>query len=249
MRAQGRERTILLTGASGGVGLALADYLLEREVKRLALQYRSPSEELFALVRRHGLDPELHCFGADLTREDEVKDLRARIDGALGHVWGLVNLAGSTSNGLVWKLSFEDFQRVLMDNVGATFLTCREFIPSMREAGGGRIVNISSVVAFSGVAGASHYCAAKAAVVGFTKAIARELATRNITANALALGYLDYGMLHTIPDDLREGIRRQIPVGRFGGAAEVGGMIAHLLGEESAYTTGQVIHINGGLYG
>ena len=119
----------------------------------------------------------------------------------------------------------------------------------MRDARAGRIINVSSVVAFSGVAGAAHYCAAKAGIVGFSKSIARELISRQITVNALALGYFDYGMLYTVPEDLREAIREQIPAGRFGSAAEVGGMVAYLLSDEAAYTTGQVLHLNGGMYG
>ncbi|HEY7829706.1 MAG TPA: SDR family oxidoreductase [Solirubrobacteraceae bacterium] len=243
------DKTVVLTGASGGIGVALADYLLANGVTRLALQYRSTSEELFAAVRQHGLDPEKHCFRADLSNEEDVRALGENISAAFGPVWGLINLAGSTSNGLSWKLSLEEFQHVLANNLTTTFLACREFIPGMREADGGRIINISSVVAFDGVAGASHYCAAKAGVAGFTKAIARELATRHITANALALGYFDYGMLYTVPDTLREGIRQQIPTGRFGSAAEIGGMVMHLLSNDGAYVTGQVLHINGGMYG
>ncbi len=243
------DRTVLLTGASGGIGAALADYLLANGVTRLALQYRNSSAALFDVVRKHGLDPDTHCFRADLSSEADAGVLAEKVGARFGPVWGLINLAGSTSNGMSWKLSLDEFETVLSNSLTTTFLSCREFIPAMREAGGGRIVNISSVVAFSGVAGASHYCAAKAGVVGFTKAIARELASRAITANVLALGYFDYGMLYTVPEELREAIRQQIPAGRFGRAAEIGATILHLLSADSAYTTGQVLHINGGMYG
>lgn len=243
------EKAVVLTGASGGIGVALTDYLLAQGLTRLALQYRSGSEQLFDVVRRHGLDPAKHCFRADLSREEDARALGQEVQSGFGTAWGLINLAGSTSNALSWKLSLDDFQAVLANNLTSTFLACREFVPQMREARGGRIINISSVVAFAGVAGAAHYCAAKAGVVGFTKSIARELATRQVTANALALGYFDYGMLFTVPDELREDIRRQIPIGRFGSAAEIGGTVLHLLSEDSAYTTGQVLHINGGMYG
>jgi 3-oxoacyl-[acyl-carrier protein] reductase len=243
------EKAVVLTGASGGIGLALTDYLLAQGAERLALQYRGAPEELFETVRKHGLDPQKHCFRADLSSESDVRAFGKQIRETFGTTWGLVNLAGSTSNGLSWKLSLEDFQRVLADSLTTTFLTCREFIPAMREARGGRIVNVSSVVAFSGVAGASHYGAAKAGVVGFTKSIARELAGREITANVLALGYFDYGMLYTVPEEHRADIRGQIPTGRFGTAAEIGGTVTHLLSEDAGYTTGQVLHINGGMYG
>jgi 3-oxoacyl-[acyl-carrier protein] reductase len=244
-----KNRAVVLTGANGGIGLALADYLLASGLTELACQYRKDPTELYAVVRRHGLDPERHCFQADLANQGDVRALSEGVNAALGRVWGVINLAGATSNGLSWKLSLEEFERVLVNNLTTTFLTCREFIPAMRDAGGGRIINISSVVAFSGVAGASHYCSAKAGVVGFTKAIARELASKQITANVLALGYFDHGMLYTVPEDLRDGIRQQIPIGRFGTAPEVGGLINHLLSEGAGYTTGQVLHINGGIYG
>jgi 3-oxoacyl-[acyl-carrier protein] reductase len=243
------DKPVILTGASGGIGLALTDYLLSHGAERLALQYRSAPDELFDVVRRHGLDPDRHCFRADLSDAQDVAGFGAKVREEFGPAWGLVNLAGSTSNGLSWKLSLEEFERVIADSLTTTFLSCREFIPAMREARGGRIVNVSSVVAFSGVAGASHYGAAKAGVVGFTKSIARELAARQITANVLALGYFDYGMLYTVPEDHRESIREQIPTGRFGTAAEIGAMVMHLLSDDAAYTTGQVLHINGGMYG
>ncbi|HEY1450046.1 MAG TPA: SDR family oxidoreductase [Solirubrobacteraceae bacterium] len=243
------DRAIVLTGASGGVGVALTDYLLANGFTRLVVQYNTSSDDLVLTLERHGLDPAKHAFGADLSAEEDVKTFGEQVRSAFGAPWGLINLAGSSSNALSWKLSLDDFQQVIANNLTTTFLACREFIPEMREAGGGRIVNTSSVVAFSGVAGAAHYCAAKSGVVGFTKAIARELASRNVTVNVMALGYFDYGMLYTVPEDLREGIRQQIPAQRFGSAAEIGGTLSHLLSDESAYTTGQILHINGGLYG
>jgi 3-oxoacyl-[acyl-carrier protein] reductase len=243
------DRTIILTGAGGGIGVALTDYLLAQGFTDLALQYRTSAEDLFAVVRRYGLDPDRHCFRAELSAEDEVAALGDDVRDRFGTPWSVINLAGSTSNGMSWKLSLEEFRRVLDSSLTATFLVCREFIPSMREAGGGRIVNTSSIVAFNGAAGAAHYGAAKAGVVGFTKSLARELASRQITANVMALGYFGYGMLYTVPEDLREGIRQQIPAGRFGRAAEIGATVAHLLSDDGAYTTGQTLHINGGMYG
>jgi 3-oxoacyl-[acyl-carrier protein] reductase len=242
-------RTIVLTGASGGIGVALTDYLLGSGITRLALQYHTSPAKLVATVTDHGLDPDKHCFRADLSDETDVRQFGDAVREGFGPPWGLINLAGSTSNGLSWKLTLEEFERVVSSNLVTTFLVCREFIPAMRDAHGGRIVNTSSVVAFSGVAGAAHYCAAKAGVVGLTKALARELSARQITANVMALGYFDYGMLYTVPDDLREGIREQIPAGRFGTVEEIGGGLLHLLSDAGAYTTGQVLHVNGGMYG
>jgi 3-oxoacyl-[acyl-carrier protein] reductase len=243
------DRHIVLTGASGGIGLALTDYLLTNGAGNAVFQYRAPSDALFDVVRKHGKDPDRYCFRADLTSEQDVRNLRERVEESFGPAWGLINLAGSSSNGLSWKLSLAEFERVVNDNLTTTFLTCREFVPGMRRERGGRVINISSVVGFAGVAGAAHYCAAKAGVVGLTRAMARELAPSQVTANVLALGYFEYGMLYTIPEELREGILQQIPAGRFGSAVDIGAMITHLLGDDAGYITGQVIHINGGMYG
>jgi 3-oxoacyl-[acyl-carrier protein] reductase len=243
------RRTVVLTGAGGGIGVALADELLSRGTTSLVLHHRSPAPELIEMVRRHGLDPARLCFQGDLAVEEQARAFGEAVIAGFGAPWGVINLAGASSNGVSWKLSLEDFERVMGANMTTTFLTCREFIPAMRAAGGGRIINTSSVVAFSGVAGASHYCAAKAAVAGFTKALAVELSSKAITANVLALGYFDYGMLYTVPEELREGIRGQIPAGRFGTAMEIAGTVGHLLSDEGAYTTGQVLHLNGGMYG
>ena len=167
---------------------------------------------------------------------------------AHGAIWGLVHFAGSTSNGMSWKLSLEEFNRVIHANLTSTFLTCREFIPGMREANGGRIITISSIVAFSGIAGAAHYSASKAGVVGLTKSLALELASKKITVNALALGYFNHGMIHTVPENLRAQIRTRIPTDRFGEADEIGGMLKYLLSADGAFLTGQTLHINGGQY-
>lgn len=242
------QRNLLITGANGGVGVALVENLLESGVRKLALQYRRSAESLLPVLKKFDLDPEKVCFQADMTKETDAAALREKVLQSYGPVWGLINLAGSTSNGMSWKLTLDQFNQIIAGNLTATFLACREFIPSMREVGGGRILNTSSVVAFTGVAGASHYCAAKAGIAGFTKGIALELASKGITANALALGYFNYGMLNTVPEAHRNTIQAKIPVGRFGKASEIGGLIRFLLSDEGAYTTGQVLHVNGGLY-
>jgi 3-oxoacyl-[acyl-carrier protein] reductase len=243
------DKPVVLTGASGGIGVALTDYLLSRGFTSLALQYHSHLEPLLPVLEKYKLDPERVCFKADLTNEVEVRKFAQDVKERFHCLWGLINLAGASSNGMSWKLSFADFKKIVDANLTGTFLACREFIPMMREGGGGRIINTSSVVGATGVVGASHYCAAKSGIMGFTKAVALELASKNVTVNTLALGYFEYGMLYTIPENLRNDIKARIPVARFGQAREIGGLIEYLMGENGGYMTGQVLHLNGGMHG
>lgn len=238
----------LLTGSNGGIGLAVAEHLLGRGHRSLAFHYRSSSDKIADCLKRFDLDPKRHLFKANLSDESDVAQLRASVEQSLGPVWGLVNIAGGSSNSMSWKTSLADFRKVLDDNLTSTFLTCREFIPSMRQAGSGRIINVSSVVASTGAVGASHYCAAKGAINSYTKALSLELASKNITANALALGYFQYGLINQVNEQLQAEIKERIPMKRFGTGTDVGGYIRFLLSEESAFTTGQVIHINGGQF-
>ena len=239
---------VLVTGASGGVGLSLVEHLLSEGFTNIACQYRSKADKLTALLAAHDLHPEDHSFQADLTDETQVRRLREQANGKRGAIWGLVNLAGESTNAMVWKMSTDDFTRVLSANLLTTFLCTREFAPDMRAQGGGRIINTSSVAAFSGAVGAAHYCAAKAAVVGFTRATALELAPKNVSVNVVALGYLDVGLIAGISPPLQEGIKERTPLKRFGTGKEAAALIRYLLSAESSFATGQVFHLNGGYY-
>ena len=211
-------------------------------------QYRSHPDAITAVLEKHGLDAGERLLRADLTDENDVSALHRTLRERFGSVFGLVNLAGGSSNCMSWKMTRQEFQQVVDLNLMTTFLTCREFIPEMRERGCGRIVNISSVVAHTGVVGASHYCAAKAGIVGFSKSLALELAPKNIAVMVVALGYFNYGLLHTIPAEQREVIRGRIPAQQFGQAEHIGGLLSFLLSDAGAYSSGQVYHLNGGLY-
>lgn len=242
------EHAVLITGASGGIGLALTEALLTMGGRNIVCHYRTSETAISEILRNHDMDPSRHLVRADLTDEDQVVLLQSTVHQRFGPLYGLINLAGSSSNAMTWKMTKAQFEGAVNANLLTTFLTCRQFIPEMREQNRGRIINISSVVAHTGVAGASHYCAAKAGIEGFTKAMARELAPRNISASAIALGYFQYGMIHTIPDGLRESIRQTIPAQRFGSIDSLAGLISFLLGEAGSYAGGQVYHLNGGLY-
>jgi 3-oxoacyl-[acyl-carrier protein] reductase len=239
---------VLITGSNGGIGSAVAEYLLAKGERNLAFHYRSDAQQIKALICRYDLDPEKYLFKADLCNEEELGSLRQRIEERFGTVWGLVNVAGASSNAMSWKMTVSDFRKIIDDNLTATFLSCREFIPGMRSDNSGRIINFSSIVASTGVAGASHYCAAKGGIESFTKAISLELAPKNITANTIALGFFEYGLIHHLSQEVQREVRERIPLKRFGVAADIGSYIGFLLSPESTFTTGQVLHVNGGQY-
>lgn len=238
----------LITGANGGLGSEIVKSLLSSGVENIACHYRSECDVITNILEEKGLDPANYLFKAELTAEDQVHQMREEIEQKLGPVYNLVNLAGGSTNGVSWKLSREQYQEVIDMNLTSTFVACKEFIPGMRERGYGRIINTSSVVGSTGVPGASHYCASKAAVLGYSKSIALELVNKNITVNTVSLGYFNTGLIHDVPEELQEQIKAQIPIKRFGEPKEIASAIMYLLRQDAGYTTGQVIHINGGLY-
>lgn len=241
------QGTVLVTGANGGIAQHVVRHLLSRGVRNVVCHFRGSRDRLDATLQEFDI-PLSHAFQADLCDENSALRMRDAIEAQFGPVSRLVNVAGSSSNSMSWKLDAAEFTRVINDSLLSTFLCSKAFIPSMREARFGRIVNFSSIVGATGVAGAAHYAAAKAGIVGFTKSIAQELASRGITVNALALGYFDTGLIHSVPEAMQADIRARIPVGRFGSEADVGAAVEYLIGDDAAFLTGQVIHLNGGQF-
>lgn len=243
------DSVVVIAGANGGLGSNVLRHLLSSGVRNVACHYRGNRDRIDAILGEFDLDPDEHAFQAELTDEEAVSAMAAAIEARRGPVGVLLNFAGGSSNGMVWKLDKAEFQRIMDMNVTSTFLTCKAFIPGMRERRFGRIVNVSSVVGSKGAPGASHYAAAKAAVDGLTKSMSLELVRRGITVNALALGYFDAGIISTIPEPVKEAIIGTIPVGRLGESEnEIGGLIRFLISPEAAYITGQTLHVNGGLH-
>jgi acetoacetyl-CoA reductase len=239
---------VIITGSGGGLGSAMVRGLLGAGVRDLVCHYRSSEQAAAAALVEAGLDPNHHLVQADLTDEQAVLAMHQQVSARFGPIWGVINMAGASSNGMSWKLPLKEFLSILHSNLISTFLMTRQFLPEMRQRGGGRIINISSVIAHTGVPGASHYCAAKAAIEGFSRAVALETAQKNITVNCLALGYFDRGIISTIPGPTLDGIISRVPQQRLGPSTELAPLANYLLSEASGFLTGQVIHFNGGMY-
>lgn len=239
--------SILITGANGGIAQHVLRHLLKSGRRNVIAHFRGARERVDATLREFDV-PLDHAVQADLCDEDSVLRMRAQVHDRHGLVTALVNVAGSSTNAMSWKLDTADFVGVVNDSLLSTFLCCKAFVPEMRERRYGRILNFSSVVGATGIAGAAHYAAAKSGIVGFTKSIAQELASRGVTANALALGYFDTGLIHSVSETMQAEIRNRIPVGRFGTEADVGAAVEYLISADASFVTGQVIHLNGGQF-
>lgn len=240
------KNTILITGANGGVGGMILSHLLKNGHRNIVSQYRSSAENLQKLYQAYDLNYEQFCFEGDLNDETTVKKIGATIREKHGFVGTVVNVAGSSKNAMSWKMTKDDFMSVIQDNLLSAFLCSKEFIPEMRDKQFGRIINFSSIVGTTGIAGASAYCAAKAGLMGLTKSMSKELANKNITVNAVALGYFNAGLIDDVSEDLKAEIKKSIPMQRFGEASDIGSLIQYLISDDAKYFTGQVVNLNGG---
>jgi 3-oxoacyl-[acyl-carrier protein] reductase len=236
-------RHALVTGASGGIGAAIARALAERGA-RVALS-GTRVDALEATSREMGgAAAILPCNLADPA---ETAGLVARAEEALGGLDILVSNAGLTRDGLLLRMKDEDWETVLNVNLGAYFRLARAALRGMMKRRHGRIIAITSVVGVTGNPGQANYAASKAGMIGFTKALAQEVASRNITANCIAPGFIATAMTDALPDAQKEALLRTIPAGRLGSGADIAAAAAYLASDESAYVTGQTLHVNGGM--
>lgn len=242
------DGVILITGANGGIGQYVADYLLTQGARNIVCHYRSNNDKVQSLLNKFDLDPEKYSIKADLVDELSIQSMGNAIKEQFGGVSRLVNVAGSSSNAMSWKMSKNEFMKVIDDSLLSSFLCSKVFIPEMREKKFGRIINFSSIVGFTGMPGASHYCAAKAGLIGLTKSLALELAPKGITVNSIALGYFNAGLIESVSPELQLEIKKKIPMSRFGDQQDIGAAVTYLLSPESQFYTGQVMHLNGGQF-
>lgn len=236
-------RTALVTGASGGIGGAVARALVARGVRVVVSGTRRPALEALA----GELGPNSLVVTADLATAEGAKSLLAEAEQAAGGIDILVNNAGLTRDGLIMRTSDADWQTVLDVDLTAGFRLARGALRGMMKRRWGRIIGISSIIGFTGNAGQAAYAAAKAGMIGMTKSLAKEVASRGITANCIAPGFIETEMTRELARSSRESLLAAIPAARFGSGDDVAACVVFLASDEAAYVTGQTLHVNGGM--
>jgi 3-oxoacyl-[acyl-carrier protein] reductase len=236
-------KSALITGASGGIGAAIARALhAQGAVVALSGTRRDALESLAA-----ELQDRVHVLPADLSRPEAALELIQAAESALGRVDILVNNAGLTKDGLALRMSDADWDKVLDVDLAAPFRLSRAALKFMLRRKAGRIINIGSVVGTTGNAGQANYAAAKAGLVGLTKALAQEVASRGITVNLIAPGFIATPMTDALTDGQRADLAAKIPLGRLGAPSDIAAAVVYLAAEEAAWITGSTLHINGGM--
>ncbi len=233
-------KTILIVGSSGGLGTALTEYFRKQDCQ-LILHYftNQPS------VKE---DENTLLISANITHENEVEKMMETIRNRFGKLDVVVNNAGVSISEISWKANLSNWDKTIAVNLTGPFLVSKHALPLMRSNNWGRIIYISSIVAQTGFAGTTAYAASKAGLLGLTKSLAKEVASNEITVNAIALGYFNVGMIEDVPDLIKENIVESIPKQALGDPRQLFETIQFILSENSEYLTGQTINLNGGLY-
>jgi 3-oxoacyl-[acyl-carrier protein] reductase len=241
------EKVAVVTGASRGIGRAIALALVAQGAKVVASARNAQAlDALVAEIEAQG--GEATAVAGDVALESDAARLVEQAVAAYGQIDVLVNNAGITRDGLLLRMKDEDWDAVIDTNLKGAFHCIRAVAKVMSKQRSGRIINISSVVGEMGNAGQANYCASKAGLLGLTKSVARELARRNITVNAITPGFIVTDMTDGMTDKARETMTEQIPLGRLGEADDVANAVIFLASEQSSYVTGQVLGVNGGMY-
>ncbi|MFK4824008.1 3-oxoacyl-[acyl-carrier-protein] reductase [Paenochrobactrum sp. BZR 588] len=236
-------RKALVTGATGGLGEAIARALHAQGA--IVGLHGTRKEKLDSLAAELG--ERVFVFPANLSDREEVKALGQKAEEEMGGIDILVNNAGITKDGLFVRMSDEDWDAVLNVNLTSVFNLTREVTHPMMRRRHGRIINISSIVGVTGNPGQANYCASKAGLIGFSKSLAQEIASRNVTVNCIAPGFIESAMTEKLNEKQKDAIMGSIPMKRMGTGAEIAAAVVYLASDEAAYVTGQTVHVNGGM--
>lgn len=236
-------KSALITGASGGIGVAIAKAL---HAQGATVGLHGTREEKLKEVAAE-LGDRAHIFPANLGDGDAVKALAEKAEADMGGIDILVNNAGITKDGLFVRMSDEDWDAVLDINLKAAFQLTRAAVYPMMRRKAGRVINITSVVGVTGNPGRGNYCASKAGMIGMSKSLAMEIASRNVTVNCIAPGFIETPMTDALNDKQKETILATVPAKRLGTGEEVASAVVYLASDEASYMTGQTLHVNGGM--
>ena len=241
------DKVAVVTGGSRGIGRAIALELAVQGFK-VVVNYRSQEAQAQKVVETiQGMGGEAVAIQAHVASAQDVEEMARRVKGTWGSVGVLVNNAGITRDNILVRMKEEEWDQVLETNLKGAFLCSQVFVKDMMRARWGRIVNITSVVGVTGNPGQTNYAASKAGLVGFTKALAREVASRGITVNAIAPGYIETEMTQGLSQKVKEAMLEAIPLGRFGSPEEVAKLVSLLASSHGGYITGQVLVVDGGM--
>ena len=242
-----KGHTAIITGGGRGIGKAIAESLAKRGVNIVVVDVNTDiAQEASAEMQKLGVKS--IAVKADISNSSDVSALFESAVKEFGKVEILVNNAGITRDGLLMRMKEEDWDAVMNINLKGTFLCSKEAVKVMSKQRYGRIVNIASVVAFMGNPGQANYSASKAGIVGLTKTVAKEYASRSITVNAVAPGFITTAMTDALPENVKQDMFKAIPMNKFGTVEDVANAVTFFASPESGYVTGQVIHVNGGMY-
>jgi 3-oxoacyl-[acyl-carrier protein] reductase len=237
----------LVTGASQGIGRACA-LELAKAGATVALAARSADKLEAVAAEIVAAGGQARTYALDVSNEESIRACAKDVLAGLGKVEILVNNAGITKDGLTLRMKLADFDDVLRTNLTGAFLLTQAFISSMMKGRWGRVINITSVVGETGSAGQANYAASKAGMIGLTKSLAREFASRNITVNAVAPGFIQTAMTEELTDAQKSGILTQIPLARYGSDHDIAAAVAFLASDDAGYITGHTLDVNGGKY-
>ncbi len=243
-----KNKVVLVTGSSRGLGKEIIKGFAE-DGANVVINYNSSekeAEELFTyLSEKYNRSI---IIQADVGDINQVENMFKKIIFEFGKIDVLVNNAAINNDRVVWKMNIDIWENVIRNNLTSVFNCTKYAAENMRKNAYGRIVNISSVVGQVGSFGTCNYAAAKSGIFGFTKGVAREVARKNITVNSIALGFIEIGMQQRLPQEVKDRVLKEIPVGRWGKPKEVSDAVKFLASEEAGYITGQILHLNGGYY-